>query len=91
LTELKDAHRTVRFGPIASDINSEGTQFGALVTTQSLLGKKFDRGEMVLYSFVTQEVTQHDLTPWMVAELDAPAGFGFPLKTADGLMRKLKK
>lgn len=85
LVALKDAHSTVKFGPISTSVNEEGTQFGALCTTRSLLGNKFDRWEMVLVSLVNSQVVQHDLSPWMIGETDSPAGFGFPAKTAEGL------
>lgn len=81
VVQLKDAHEAVKFGPISTAVNDEGTQFGALVTTRSLLGNKFDRWKAVLVSLVSGSVVEHDLSPWMIAETDSPAGLGFPAKT----------
>ena len=86
LATFKDSHETPKFGPESTAINSEGTQFGAMVTTRNLLSD-FDRWELVLYSFVTGNVVQHDLSPWMIAKTDSVSGFAFPSKTTEGLLK----
>ncbi len=85
VAKLTNAHEAVKFGPISTSLNPEKTQFAAVTTTRNLLGDKYDRWGIALLSLGSFAVTQHDLSPWMIAETDSVAGAGFLLPQSRGL------